>query len=86
MKAGVSVKLSSARWHVPQVLPLPANVSLKKSALPRSTAVGSGSGRGQPSTAARQATSLAEITARAKLLRLPSSARETTSVVYYIEP
>ena len=30
MNAGPMVKLCSARWHVPQVLPLPLKVSLKK--------------------------------------------------------
>ena len=30
MNRGEIVRFSSSRWHVPQVLPLPRNVSLKK--------------------------------------------------------
>jgi hypothetical protein len=40
------VKLFSAGWHVPQVLPLPLNVSLKKMRLPLAINSACGSGGG----------------------------------------
>src|SRR5918999_6258507 len=49
IKAGSMVRLFSAGWHVPQVLPLPLKVSLKKSSLPLATSgspVVFGGGRG----------------------------------------
>ena len=58
IKAGSIVKLFSAGWHVPQVLPLPLNVSLKKRNLPFSInaacgSIGEGGGLEQEKNAVR---------------------------------
>src|SRR5207247_2754199 len=47
MKAGSMVKLFSAGWQVPQVRPLPPNVSLKNRSLPFAMSWLKRSGRGE---------------------------------------
>ncbi len=55
MNAGVRPKLSSGRWQVPQVRPLPSKVSVRKIRSPISTSVGGRGGGGCLQAASRTA-------------------------------
>src|SRR5437867_12345201 len=71
IKAASSVKLFSAGWHVPQVRPLPPNVSLKKISRPFATwSTGAGGGVLQAERTDRPAAS-AQITGADATLPLP---------------